>query len=1234
MKPAGRLRSLGCVLFAAAAFACSSDNPTPSGTPSAHPDRLSVNITPDHDSTPLGSSRLYMVEVNDESTTVATTAVSWSSTNTDVVTIDSHGLATSVGEGAAQVVATVLGAVDTASVEVVGHASLLQIAPGAASMFIGDEIQVSAETGDTYGTSAPALKWSSSDTIVAKVSGEGLVTALGAGKAEIVATRGTTTARVPVEVTASTIASLTIAPAASSIAVGGNATLAVTALSPAGRRIRGGFSVVWQSSDSSIASVDREGRVRTRALGYATIRASIGEATATATVHVTHAPASTIALTPSDTALLKGESLALSASVKDTSGGAIQAPAVAWRSSDAKVASVDNAGHVSALGTGKATISAVSGSAVAAANITVASRFPTSLKVLPAVPTVLVGGHAQLLAQVLDQHGKPLAGHPITWTTSNSGIVSVTESGMISGAAPGVTSIVATSRSLRAEVNATVASVPISDFDISPSSATLDQGGSLTLVTTSRDAVGNALSERVVSWSSSNPEIVSIDAKGTATGMAPGTAAISATVEGKTATTSVVVRGPSPFAVAVIDISANSPSLISGQSTQAVATLRAKSGEKLSGRPIAWASLDSSIARVSPTGMITAMAAGSVSITATSGGAHAALAIVVTASQTSEVANVGVVLSPTVIASGKTAKATVTIKDAQGKVLTGRTVTYVSTKNAVATVSPGGVVTGVAKGEAGIRATSDGVTGVAWLHVTTGTAPVARVDVRAPATTLNLASTVQAAADLYDAAGKRLTGSVTWSSSRAAIAKVSPTGLITAVSAGSATIKAAAAGGVTGSLGITVTAAAPKPVATVNLNLATASLVVGQTSQVSAVGLDVLGKILAGLTFTYTSSNTAVATVTQAGKVTALKSGTASISARSGGKVGSAPLTVTATNPPPTTPPPTPPPGNAAAALAKIGPTISTSAASALGGGYAKYDALWSQWEPTRFKLDGTAWDGDYYDRVQLYYAQWIRTGNGSYKTRGDAMALDYRRKYLHANNYNTSAHWSQLDGVALHYWLTGDDSSRIAVGKAALSLAGTALWPRNGQWTDARQQARALVAMLLAWQTNAPYAPSGGWAKAIDDGLTAILPQQSADGGWRYPVNTCNLSLNYMGAMLSDALIRVYTQYRPDSRIPGAVRKTADFLWTQWRPNDATPSFNYYEGKCSNQHGSGGPSGTADLTGIFVSTYAWMSAQDQSYRTKSDAVFSATMKGLYPQGSKQFNQGFAFGWRALGYLR
>ncbi len=1231
MKSAGPLRSLGCALLAAAIVACGNDLPSPSGTPSTDAERLVVQISPDEDSLHIGSTRLFSAEVVNASSTQPAAPIVWSSTNTDIVTIGADGMATAVSAGSAQLVATTTGAADTAAIVVFGEEATLQITPGAASMFMGDAVRFHATGPDSARSSGRVLTWSSSDTNVATVSADGVVTASGTGDAVISATDGTASARAPVEVHSAAIASLTITPATSSVIIGDSATLAVSAVTTSGRAIPRNGDMQWTTTDTTIATVDGNGRVQARAIGYATVEAHLGELRTTATVQVVHAPASAIALAARDTVMLKGESIALKASVKDASGAIINAPALSWKSTDAKVAAVDAAGNVMALAPGKATISAESGNAFAKLLVTVARRLPTAMQILPAAPTLLAGRTAQLSGRIVDQHGKALAGYPITWSVSDAEVASVTAYGMITGIAPGAASIIATSGSFRKTVRAIVSGVAISDFKVSPSSVTLVRGGSLELHTSSADAAGNPLADRIVAWSSSNPAVATVDEAGITTAVAPGSAEISATAEGRTATAEVMVRPATPATVAAIDIKTNSGALAVGQSTKAVATLRSASGEVLEEAPVTWKSRDPSIATVTSDGMITAVHSGSASITAASGTATASVTVVVNGVTTAAVTSVTVALSPAQVATGKTSQATVTIRNASGAIVTGRTVTWTTTQNSVATVSSSGLVTGVSAGEAGIKATVEGVTGKAWLRVVTGTAgPVSKVTVTAPGTSMYVGGKMTAVANLYDAGGAKVTAPVTWTSSQPAVARVGAAGVVTALAAGTTTIKATS-GSIFGSLGITVTSAAPAPVASISLSLTSSSLAVGQTSQVTAVARDALSRILPGLTFIYTSSNTAVATVSSSGLVKALKTGTATISATSGGKVGSATMTVGSATPPPSAPLP---PGGAAAALAMIGPTISPSGATALGGAYARYDALWARWEPVRFGIEGTSWSGNYYDRAQIYYAQWIRTGNNAYKTRGDAMAVDYRRNYLKANNYNTSAHWSQLDGVALHYWLTGDDSSRMAVGRAARTLVPTLTWARNGQWTDARQQARALIGTLLAWQLNAPAAPSGGWAKALDDGLNVILPQQSADGGWRYPVNTCNVSLNYMNAMLADALIRVYTEYRPDSRIPGAVKKTADFLWTQWRSRDLIPSFNYYEANCSNQHGSGGPTATADLTGLFVTTYAWMASRDQAYRPKSDAVFTATMNGMYPLGSKQFNQAFAFGWRALGYVK
>ena len=128
---------------------------------------------------------------------------------------------------------------------------------------------------------------------------------------------------------------------------------------------------------------------------------------------------------------------------------------------------------------------------------------------------------------------------------------------------------------------------------------------------------------------------------------------------------------------------------------------------------------------------------------------------------------------------------------------------------------------------------------------------------------------------------------VSWTTSAADIATVSTAGLVTAVASGSAIITATA-GSASGTSLITVS---PPPVATVNVT-GTSSLAIGATTILTAVALSTSNVVLTGRTATWSSSNSQIATVNQAGLVTAVAAGTASIRATIDGVVGQLAVTV------------------------------------------------------------------------------------------------------------------------------------------------------------------------------------------------------------------------------------------------------------------------------------------------------------------------------------------------------
>ncbi len=170
------------------------------------------------------------------------------------------------------------------------------------------------------------------------------------------------------------------------------------------------------------------------------------------------------------------------------------------------------------------------------------------------------------------------------------------------------------------------------------------------------------------------------------------------------------------------------------------------------------------------------------------------------------VASVEVAPSLLSMAVGEMAQLTVTLKAADGKVLAGRTVTWTSSDQAIATVSETGIVTAAAAGTATITATSEGVNGTATVTVTVTQQPVATVEVTPNnGNFVAVGGTLQFTATVKAADGSVLVGRpVTWTTSNAAVATVSATGLVTGVAPGTATITATSEG-VSGTATVTVT---------------------------------------------------------------------------------------------------------------------------------------------------------------------------------------------------------------------------------------------------------------------------------------------------------------------------------------------------------------------------------------------------------------------------------------------
>jgi uncharacterized protein YjdB len=153
---------------------------------------------------------------------------------------------------------------------------------------------------------------------------------------------------------------------------------------------------------------------------------------------------------------------------------------------------------------------------------------------------------------------------------------------------------------------------------VQPPVDTIVQGQTTAFTAILKDADGNILSGRSIVWSSSNTGIATTTPGGSATGVAPGTATITATSEGKIGTATLVVT---PAPVASVTVAPATATIKRGDTKQFTATAKDASGNVLSGRTFTWTSSDPSIATVDQNGVVTGIAEGkNVVITATTDG--------------------------------------------------------------------------------------------------------------------------------------------------------------------------------------------------------------------------------------------------------------------------------------------------------------------------------------------------------------------------------------------------------------------------------------------------------------------------------------------------------------------------------------------------------------------------------------------------------------------------------------
>ena len=228
-----------------------------------------------------------------------------------------------------------------------------------------------------------------------------------------------------------------------------------------------------------------------------------------------------------------------------------------------------------------------------------------------------------------------------------------------------------------------------------------------------------------------------------------------------------------------------------------------------------------------------------------------------------------------------------TVYDRQGRVLVDASPSWHSSGPAVASVDRAGQVTSVDNGSAYIVATAGDARDSVRVSVRQRPASLAISPGDDPLSFESLRDTIRLSAEVLDANGHPIAGvAAAWSAGDTSVATIDPDGLVTAMANGTTTVTASAQGA-TGSVRVVVDQV---PVIMEVLSPADL-LVIGDSMQVTAEAFDAGGSRIADAPFTWTSSDTTVATVDSLGWVRAVKEGAVEVTATLKGVSASVALT-------------------------------------------------------------------------------------------------------------------------------------------------------------------------------------------------------------------------------------------------------------------------------------------------------------------------------------------------------
>ena len=349
---------------------------------------------------------------------------------------------------------------------------------------------------------------------------------------------------------------------------------------------------------------------------------------------------------------------------------------------------------------------------------TPSSRTLTSILISPVAPTVALDQRQQLTATGLFSDGsKQDMTQTVAWASTQPAVASISKSGLAWGKQIGSAKLTATSGSVTSSDTLTVSAAALVSIALSPQSLSVPKGAAqqLNAIATFSDGTQQNITNSAT-WSSAQSGIATVSATGVVTAQAVGSATITAASASVSGSATLTV---SPAVLVAIAVSPQSLSVPKGRTQQlnAIATFSDGTQQDIT-NSATWSSASSSIATVSATGVVTAQAVGSATITVASASVSGSDTLTVSPAILVSIA-VAPANSSIVLGATEQFTSTGTFSDGSTQGLTNSTA-WSSANSSLVSISPAGVAVADAVGSTTISANLNGLSGSANVKVQEG----------------------------------------------------------------------------------------------------------------------------------------------------------------------------------------------------------------------------------------------------------------------------------------------------------------------------------------------------------------------------------------------------------------------------------------------------------------------------------------------------------------------------------